>query len=87
MKQPPGSWVFSEPESALNQHIIFKLRMKELTHEVIGIVRDYHQQSLQKAFDPIIFLYPSFYHDRYLTLNIKHPTMPGKTVERIEETI
>ena len=75
---------FTEPGSAINQRIIFKLAMKEMTHEVIGIVHDYHQQSLQKAFDPIIFLYPSFYHDKYLTININTQNV-GETIESIEE--
>lgn len=62
---------FSKPEQALNEEIIFKVwGTKDGKAEVIGIVDNHHQQSLQKGLDPVIFLYPDYYTGRYITVSI-----------------
>ncbi|MEQ6122108.1 ABC transporter permease [Reichenbachiella sp. MALMAid0571] len=61
---------FLTPEEAVNQKIIFKYGPVDRTAEVIGVVEDYHQQSLQKDFEPIIFLNPDFYSAIYMTINM-----------------
>ncbi|MCG8317952.1 MAG: ABC transporter permease [Cytophagales bacterium] len=62
---------FPEPEKALNEKIIFKVwGTMDGTAEVIGIVDNHHQQSLQKDLDPVIFLYPDYYTGMYMTVSI-----------------
>ena len=62
---------YSKPETAVNQKIVFKFGPIERTAEVIGVVEDYHQQSLQYAYNPIVFLNFAGYNSvSYITLNI-----------------
>jgi putative ABC transport system permease protein len=44
---------FSKPEEALNDHIFFWGD----TFKIVGVLKDYHQESLKKAFDPLVFRY------------------------------
>ncbi|WP_190810260.1 ABC transporter permease [Flagellimonas sp. S3867] len=60
---------FSEPEEAINKRMIFELRT-ERNAEIIGVVEDYHQQSLQNAYEPMVFLYFDYYNADYITINI-----------------
>ena len=51
---------FTDPENALNEKIHLEINRDE-PNEVIGVIRDYHQQSLQKSFTPIIlFMDPEY---------------------------
>ena len=61
---------FPSIEAAVNKKIIFQLGPQDRTAEVIGVMENYHQQSLQNDYDPTIFLYPSYYDASYLTVNI-----------------
>ncbi|MDN5210588.1 ABC transporter permease [Fulvivirgaceae bacterium BMA12] len=70
-------------EEVLNEKIIFKLGPKDRTGEVIGVVDDYHQQSLQHNIDPIIFIYPDNYFAMYLTFNV-NTTNLKETIEAVE---
>jgi putative ABC transport system permease protein len=46
---------FADPESALHEKIHLEINQDE-PNEVIGVIKDYHQQSLEKNFTPIILL-------------------------------
>ena len=46
---------YANPEEALNDKIHLEVNQGE-PNEVIGVIKDYHQQSLQKSFTPIILL-------------------------------
>lgn len=61
---------FASPEAAINQKIIYKYGPIDRTAEVIGVVENYHQRSLENGYDKILFLYPSYYFGEYLTVNI-----------------
>ncbi len=61
---------FTNPEDAVNKKIIFQFGPRDRTAEIIGVTDNYHQQSLQNDFEPIIFLYRSFYNGTYLTINM-----------------
>ena len=62
---------FGQPEMAVNQKIVFKFGPIDRTAEVVGVVEDHHQQSLQQAYDPIIFLnFDGFNNVSYMTVNI-----------------
>ncbi|MGX1927960.1 ABC transporter permease [Flagellimonas sp. 2504JD4-2] len=60
---------FSSPEEAIGKRMIFELRT-ERNAEIIGVVEDYHQQSLQNEYQPMVFLYFDFYNADYITINI-----------------
>ncbi len=44
---------FRKPEDALDDHIFFWGD----TFRIVGVVKDYHQESLKKAYEPLIFRY------------------------------
>ena len=46
---------FANPEAALNEKIHLEINQNE-PNEIIGVIKDYHQQSLQNNFTPIILL-------------------------------
>ena len=51
---------FKDPEEALHEKIHLEINRNE-PNEVVGIIKDYHQQSLQKSFTPIIlFMDPEY---------------------------
>ena len=76
---------FGDAEGALNKKIIYKFGQEERTVEIIGIVENYHQQSLQNDYEPIIFMNPKFYQAIYMTINM-NTSNAGKTVAAIGET-
>lgn len=74
---------FSNPEDALNQKIVFQYGPSDRTAEIIGVVDNYHQQSLKIDYEPIIFVYHSFYFADYLTFNISGQDV-ATTIAEIE---
>jgi putative ABC transport system permease protein len=62
---------FDKPEDALNDQIFFWGD----TFRIIGVLKNYHQESLKKAYEPLIFRYnPSpggLYSIKFNTANIK----------------
>ncbi len=74
---------FSDPEAAVDQKIIFKYGPIDRTAEVIGVVADHHQQTLQKGYDPIVFIYFEGYFAKFLTVNISGGDIRG-TSSQIE---
>lgn len=60
---------FDSPEAALQKKIIFGLGSIDHTAEVIGVLDNYHQQSLQNDVSPMIYLYQNNI-STYLTINM-----------------
>jgi putative ABC transport system permease protein len=62
---------FKNPEEALNDQIYFWGD----TFRIVGVVKNYHQESLKKAYDPLVFRYNSapggFYSIRFNTSAVK----------------
>jgi putative ABC transport system permease protein len=62
---------FEKIEDALNDQIFFWGD----TFRIVGVVKNFHQESLKKAFDPLIFRYNSapggFYSIKFNTSNVK----------------
>ena len=51
---------FASDEAAINEHIILEVT-QDKRNPIIGVIKDYHQQSLQKDFTPIIlFMDPDY---------------------------
>ena len=46
---------YTDPEAALNEKIHLEIN-KDEPNEIIGVIKDYHQQSLQNNYTPIILL-------------------------------
>jgi putative ABC transport system permease protein len=62
---------FPKPEDALNDKIFFWGD----TFKIVGVVKDYHQESLKKAYDPMVLRYGKapggFYSVKFNTANVK----------------
>ncbi|MEX1241518.1 MAG: ABC transporter permease [Cyclobacteriaceae bacterium] len=62
---------FSDPEKAINDEIFFWGD----TFRIVGVLKDYHQESLKKAYEPIVFRYNGtpggYYSIRFNTANVK----------------
>nr|WP_299386349.1 ABC transporter permease [Allomuricauda sp.] len=76
---------FLNPEDAINEQMVFELRTVRKA-EIIGVVEDYHQQSLQNDYEPMVFLYFNYYNADYLTINILGNANMKKTISDIETT-
>lgn len=61
---------FSDPNAAIDQKMIFKYGPIDRTAEIIGVVENHHQQSLQKGYDPIVFMNFVGFGASYVTVNI-----------------
>lgn len=74
---------FATPEEALQKKIVFKLGPIDHTTEIVGVMDNYHQQSLRSDIGPIVFLYPEFYNSAYVTINLNTSDVQ-KTIADIE---
>jgi putative ABC transport system permease protein len=78
---------FLDPESALNEKIHLEINQNE-PNEVIGVIKDYHQQSLQKSYTPIILLMDpeyswipiEYYSIKFNSNNIDHIMAESKRI-------
>ena len=76
---------FKSPEETINKKIVFPMNGPvDRTVEVVGVVDNYHQQSLRTDYHPTIFLNPDFYDATYLTINLNTSDIQN-TIAHIEE--
>ncbi|BFP41298.1 ABC transporter permease [Flavobacteriaceae bacterium GF1] len=62
---------FERPEMAIDHDIIFKFGPVDRRARVLGVVQDYHQQSLQQGYSPMVFLYfDNYFFQDHITVNI-----------------
>ena len=69
---------FTDPEQALRT----KIQWDERALEIVGVVKDYHHNSLQRAIEPIIF-YPQN-NNTYFTIKLTADNMQDK-IARLEK--
>lgn len=62
---------YKSNEAAIHQDIIFSYGQGDLKGEIVGVLNNYHQRSLREAYDPMLYLYPSYDNWKYLSINIK----------------
>ena len=73
------------PEDIVGQHIYFDWQGKKYDYEVIGVMEDYHQQSLKEAINPMMFEMSrdsSRYSYVVATVNTSHLSETIAQVER-----
>ncbi len=75
---------YATPQEAIGQRVVFKYGPVERTAEVIGVVENYHQQSLQADFENIMLVYSDRYRADYVTININGSNVNG-SIATIEE--
>lgn len=62
---------YNSPEEAVHQKVAFKYGSAEQTAEIIGVIRDYHQQSLRSGIANMMLLYEDRYLAKYITINVE----------------
>jgi len=62
---------YKSNEAAVNQDIIFSYGPGELSGQIVGVVRNYHQRSLKEGYDPMLYWYPSYDNWRYFSIQVK----------------
>ena len=76
---------FRDTDDAVNKKIVFPMNGPvDRTAEVIGVMENYHQQSLRTDYHPTVFLYPDYYDATYLTINM-NTSNAQNTIANIEE--
>ena len=61
---------FKSNEAALNQDIVFGYGPGPIPAKIVGVVRNYHQRSLKEAYDPMLYMYPSYDAWRYFSVRV-----------------
>jgi putative ABC transport system permease protein len=61
---------FKNDDEAIHQRVTFGFGPGEQQGEIVGVVRNYHQRSLREAYDPVIYLYPSFSPWSYFSVHV-----------------
>ena len=57
-----------DPDDAVGQHLISEYQGQRSDYEIIGVVRDFNQNSLKEAIHPLLFLYEPTDQNLYLML-------------------
>ncbi len=62
---------FAQPQDALHEKIAFGMGPNDQHGEIVGVLNDYHQVSLREAYEPMMFITPSFFSWNYISINLK----------------
>lgn len=76
---------WSTPEEAINQQITWSIGPLSLGQgPIVGVVQDFHQESLHASIDPVVFAYEPIWLSNILikTTSGDYPTLIGK-IERV----
>jgi putative ABC transport system permease protein len=77
---------FNSAKEAVNQKIVLALGGGEFHVSIKGVVRNFHQRSLKETYDPILFLYASYYSTlfwNYISVSV-NTTDINKNLSNIE---
>lgn len=66
---------YQNPEEALHRQIVFQYGPEDRTAEVIGVMEDYHQQSLQKGIENMMLMYEDRYLANHITVHVQSQDM------------
>jgi putative ABC transport system permease protein len=67
---------YSSPAAAVHQYMYFHSWLGDVKSEIVGVVRDYQQQSLQKVHEPIMFYRAWFATPAFFAVNIDVHQLP-----------
>ena len=74
---------YREPQMAINERIIYAFG-SETKAEIIGVVEDYHQQSLAEAYEPMLFLFFPYSSGNHITISIMGGDNMKETIADVE---
>jgi putative ABC transport system permease protein len=80
---------YSSDEAAVNQDISFRVGNQDRQATIIGVLKDYHQRSLQQPYEPILYFSPTFNYWKYISIRTSsdHITSEIASIEKVYKTI
>ncbi len=75
---------FNDPEDAIDATVTISFGQQEGTMIIIGVVNDYHQESLKEAAEPIVIL-PSEVNSEYYVMKVNRQNLP-QIIAHVEAT-
>ncbi|MEO0330329.1 MAG: FtsX-like permease family protein [Bacteroidota bacterium] len=73
---------FANAKEALQQQVLLG---DKTTAEVIGVVENFHQNSLKENYDPLVFQFPTYYQTLYFALKINTDQL-ASTLNAVQAT-
>ncbi|MEM6843642.1 MAG: ABC transporter permease [Bacteroidota bacterium] len=73
---------FANAEEALQQQVLLG---DKTPAEIIGVVENFHQNSLKENYDPLVFQFPTYYQTLYFTLKVDTDQL-ASTLNAIQAT-
>lgn len=67
---------FKNNQEALREPITFVAPPGDITCEVVGVIKNYHQRSLKEPYDPILYYYNGFGRWGYFSINLRPNDVP-----------
>src|SRR6202012_4864774 len=69
--------------------ITWRFTAQDMQGTIIGVIKDYHQRSLQQPYDPIIYFYPNFNYWKFISIRTKTDQLNRDlaSIENIYKTI
>ncbi len=80
---------YKNAAAAINQDITWRFTAQDMQGTIIGVIKDYHQRSLQQPYDPIIYFYPNFNYWKYISIRTKTAQLDRDlaSIEKVYKTI
>ena len=80
---------YNSDEEAVNQDITVRFGNQDRQGTVIGVLKDYHQRSLQQPYEPILYFYPTWNYWKFISIHTSADHLNGKiaSIEKIYKTI
>jgi putative ABC transport system permease protein len=80
---------YSSDEVAVNQDITFRFGNQDRQGTVIGVLKDYHQRSLQEPYEPILYFSPTWNYWKFISIHTSSDHLNGEiaSIEKIYKTI
>jgi putative ABC transport system permease protein len=74
---------FASPQAAIDQPMVWEYNADGEGYKIIGVVKNFHQQSLQYAYDPII-LVNDYTQNRFFSCKVQSRNI-GQTIQAVEQ--
>jgi len=59
---------YRSDDAAVNQDITFRAGSRDFRGTIIGVLKDYHQRSLQQPYEPILYYYPAENYWKFISI-------------------
>ncbi len=80
---------YKNDAAAVNQDIVWRFGNRDIQGTIIGVIKDYHQRSLQRPYEPILYYYPTFNYWKFISIRTKTDqiTQDLASIEQLYKTV